>query len=907
MKPNRGSIFILSMLLVFVATATAQDSENPFHYDTALIMQQIRQPSSDLVLISAHRGLHTIFGTTNNRYIPENSLAAISLAAQAGFEIIELDIRLTKDGVPILMHDTTVGGKTDFVPFNNPPILTPYNPFTNVGANPPVSSFNASDFVTWNPYNNANSGIHLRDAVFFHVSSETPPTLQAALDYVRANKIAAVLALDIKDASSAQAAWQVVAANGDYLGRPYANSVLFKINGFTYPTPTDFETAFSGHSFPGLTNPDGTPIVDYQMLNYWPVFNTNMVTSGSFGSEGAIIDTIKSFQQKHEYVATELNYKQNGGILAPVLFQTHQDPTTGLQVSIGDFNPVAEWIDPNDPANTPMFYRIDGSCCIALSAFYQPPVETPDGTLEDTADNRTDYTFIINNGFNIITTDNATSLSQLLDDEGKRNLCHMQSGCTSPPPVTTPPTLPCGIGVQCLAAVATAPSNPIGNAVDLELGSGPPPQPGNRVAYYDSWSVYENAFYLKSLDTQGIAANLTTLNYSFENIDPVNLTCLAANQAEGTDPTNPTNYDGASDAYADYQLGFTSDNSVDGSTDQWGQPLEGNFNQLRELKAKYPNLKVLVTLGGWTFSKFFSDVAATDASRKKFVSSCINLYIQGNLPVLPTSPAGGPGTAAGIFDGFDIDWEYPASPNGNVGNHYTPQDTANFTALLAEFRSELNAQSTGTHYMLTAAIPAGPTEINAIQIPQIAQYLDYGDVMAYDFHGAFETNGPTNFQSPVFDSPASPAFGTAFTIQDALLNWIDHGFPANKLNLGVAFYARGWTGVPDGGTHGLYQSVTGATAPFPYSQEAGVADYKELEAAGELNNVYFDPTSAGAWVYDGTNFFGLEVPYSLEYKLSYIHQMGLGGIMMYALENDDASNSLFNAAVGNTQSIAPTH
>ena len=105
--------------------------------------------------------------------------------------------------------------------------------------------------------------------------------------------------------------------------------------------------------------------------------------------------------------------------------------------------------------------------------------------------------------------------------------------------------------------------------------------------------------------------------------------------------------------------------------------------------------------------------------------------------------------------------------------------------------------------------------------------------------------------------------------------------------------------MPDNGTHGLYQAVTGATAPFPVSQEAGVVDYKELVSAGTLtNNTYFDPTSDSAWVYDGTNFWGLEIPFSLKYKLAYIQQKGLGGVMMYSLENDDSNSSLLNAATG---------
>src|SRR5262249_27384697 len=161
-----------------------------------------------------------------------------------------------------------------------------------------------------------------------------------------------------------------------------------------------------------------------------------------------------------------------------------------------------------------------------------------------------------------------------------------------------------------------------------------------------------------------------------------------------------TGNDGSSDAWADYQKSFTADQSIDGVADSWGNSLKGNFNQLKKLKARYPNLRTLVTIGGWTYSKYFSDVAATHPPRKKLVSSCIDMYTKGNLPKVGDAPAGGPGVAAGVFDGIDIDWEFPGSPDGHTGNHYSAQDKANFTALLAEFRSQLNAL--GGNYLLTA-------------------------------------------------------------------------------------------------------------------------------------------------------------------------------------------------------------
>lgn len=434
------------------------------------------------------------------------------------------------------------------------------------------------------------------------------------------------------------------------------------------------------------------------------------------------------------------------------------------------------------------------------------------------------------------------------------------------------------------------------NALDWNVSSPYAGTPGQRVAYFTSWSIYANGLTLKTLDTNRTASKLTVLNYAFENIHPVNLTCFAANQGSSSDESSSDGNDGASDAWADYQKGFTADESVDGVADSWGDPLKGNFNQLKKLKAKYPNLKTVVTIGGWTFSKYFSDVAATDASRSRFVSSCIDMYIRGNLPQIGDDPAGGTGVAAGVFDGFDIDWEFPASPDGHTGNHESPGDVANFTLLLAEFRRQLDALG-GGHYLLTAALPSGPSNIASIE-PQVSQYLDLAHVMTYDMHGAWETSGPANLQAPTFASPLDPS-PPGLTVDNAISAYIARGVPAGKITLGVPFYARGWQGVPDNGHHGLYQPTGPGTDPYPFSQQAGVAFYKELLADGKLTSatVYWDPTVKGTWVYDGNNFFTVETPKSLSAKRQYIQDHGLAGVMMYSLEADDPSTTpLLNAA-----------
>ncbi|HLI70195.1 MAG TPA: glycosyl hydrolase family 18 protein [Ktedonobacteraceae bacterium] len=443
------------------------------------------------------------------------------------------------------------------------------------------------------------------------------------------------------------------------------------------------------------------------------------------------------------------------------------------------------------------------------------------------------------------------------------------------------------------------------------------PTPYQKIAYFDQWGIYGNAYYPSSVANSGAASQLTMIIYDFENIDPNNLTCFEAiKAADSTNENDPNAGDGAGDAFADYQKSYDSSISVDGTSDSYSQPIKGNFNQLRELKVKYPNLKILLSIGGWTYSKYFSDAAATASSRQTFVSSCINMFLKGNLPTgIDGDPSGGTASAAGIFDGFDIDWEYPGVL-GHVGNHYGPQDTANYTLLLQEFRNELDSYgaSIGKHFLLTAAVPSGQDKIAMIQTNQIGNYLDYADVMTYDMHGGWETTGPTNFQDPLYNSPndpsaAIPPGNEKYTIDTAIKAWtsglpdynIPGGFPANKLVMGFPFYYRGWTGVAAGSDHGLYQPASGPSAAFSYSQTAGVADYKELAAAGLTGNAsdnFFDPTTQASWIYDGTNFYTGDTPQSIAAKTAYIKSNGLAGAMMFSLDAEDSGDTLLNAIAG---------
>lgn len=332
----------------------------------------------------------------------------------------------------------------------------------------------------------------------------------------------------------------------------------------------------------------------------------------------------------------------------------------------------------------------------------------------------------------------------------------------------------------------------------------------HRVGYFTQWGIYGRAFPVKKLDTSGAASRLTHVNYAFGNVSEDGRCYVDGGPGEG-------------DAWADYQRPVPAQESVDGVADAWGEPLNGNFGQLAKLKAKHPGLKVMISLGGWSWSTYFSNAARTDASRRAFVASCIDLYLRGNLPILDGG-SGGPGAAAGVFDGIDLDWEWPNWP-GEAGNVIRPEDRENFTKLLAEFRRQLDAygRQTRRHHPLTAFLPANPAAMDAgYEGREIFRYLDFATVQGYDFHGTWEA--VTNQQSALRVPKGAPD-DPDFSVEVAVDGWIARGAPRHKLVLGIPYYGQGWTGVTGGGD-GLFQPATG---PAPATHAAGFEDYKQLK------------------------------------------------------------------------------
>ncbi|MDX6283222.1 MAG: chitinase [Kribbellaceae bacterium] len=385
------------------------------------------------------------------------------------------------------------------------------------------------------------------------------------------------------------------------------------------------------------------------------------------------------------------------------------------------------------------------------------------------------------------------------------------------------------------------------------------------VGYYTQWSGYDRNFLVSDLVKNGTAAKLTHLNYAFGFLDPSG-NCVS------------------SDPWADYQRPFTAEQSVNGQADVAGQPLSGNLNQLKELKKKFPRLRISISIGGWTGSKYFSDAALTPASRAASVKSCLDMWLKGNLPGAPA------GAAKGIFDGVDLDWEWPAS-EGNPGNIVRPEDKQGFTALVHEYRKQLDRASWpfSGRYNLSAFLPANPAMIDrGFEVPKIFKDLTFGTTQGYDYHGTWEplTNQQSAIDGPKGD-PTTPEFSSQVTID----SYLTRGAPRNKLVMGVPFYSHGWTGVTNQ-NDGLFQPATG---PAPSRFEAGTEDYRDLKLKLPGFTVHRDNKAGFAWLFDGTTFWTWDDPIEMKRKANYISDRNLGGAMIWSLDGDTSNGELISA------------
>ena len=401
--------------------------------------------------------------------------------------------------------------------------------------------------------------------------------------------------------------------------------------------------------------------------------------------------------------------------------------------------------------------------------------------------------------------------------------------------------------------------------VPITAGVAGPATPQS-VMYFTAWGKH-NGFNVKNLDTSGAASKITVLEYAFGNVKDNRCVVGVDKQGEGS-------------AGDDYWDALPKEATLDGLADQGDNGLFGHWNQLKQLKKKNPNLRVVISLGGWTWSKHFSD-AALPANREAFVKSCVDAYIKGNMP----NKAGKliPGLAAGVFDGFDIDWEYPGSP-GNDGNVVRAEDTQNYTALLAEFRKQIDAVKPGL--LLTIAAPASSSKSEKIELEKIIPYLNWINLMAYDFTGPW--SGTTGHHA-VLNGGTKDVVSVDSTVDD----YLARGIPSNKLILGIPFYGYGWT-VNSLANNGLYQPSQGVV-----KGPDGEPTLKYNYVKNLPGKVFRDEKTRAVWKLNGNDVIVYDDVQLLKDKIDFAKKKKLGGIMAWELSQDTPDAELVNTIYQN--------
>ncbi|GAB3060427.1 glycoside hydrolase family 18 protein [Stenotrophomonas tumulicola] len=314
-----------------------------------------------------------------------------------------------------------------------------------------------------------------------------------------------------------------------------------------------------------------------------------------------------------------------------------------------------------------------------------------------------------------------------------------------------------------------------------------------------------------------------------------------------------------------------------------GDEAPANFTALAELKHAHPHLRTLISIGGWGAGGF-SDAALTEASRKRFVDSCMALFFDHH---------------AGTFDGVDIDWEFPVS-GGPEEIVHRPQDRDNLTRLAQDFRAALDARGrkVGQPMLLTAALAAGRLQTGgpydpaaSYDLPALAKVFDFINLMSYDMGTGFSSvstfNAPLN---AVDGDPLEPSLRRWNNVAGAVQYYRGHGVPTDKLVLGVPFYGRGFKVAGDA-PDGLFQA---------YSAPADAGDWRLIKARylGQPGWAsHWQPQAQSPWLYNAGEkvFISYEDPRSIAIRSHYAHSEGLRGVFMWELTGDDEQASLLDA------------
>lgn len=291
------------------------------------------------------------------------------------------------------------------------------------------------------------------------------------------------------------------------------------------------------------------------------------------------------------------------------------------------------------------------------------------------------------------------------------------------------------------------------------------------------------------------------------------------------------------------------------------------LRELTGLRKRNPELKIVLSLGGWDGSAGFSDAAASAQSRGVFVQSCLELVLAHGL------------------DGVDLDWEYPVS-GGAPGVAHRPQDRENLTALLRDLRGALDRQGRrdGKRYVLTIAGAVSGGYLNNIEPQAVAELVDHIFLMAYDLHGPWDA--ASGFNAPLYAPTDGPSRYRS-SVDGGISAWLDRGVPPEKLVLGMPLYGYIYQGV-DRRNDGLFQSFSSARS-VPWNKVR--SDYLRQGAYRQLRH----PEAEVPYLYGNRSFLSYDDPASIAAKAELARRRGLGGFGFWELSQDSRGDLIQSA------------
>lgn len=373
--------------------------------------------------------------------------------------------------------------------------------------------------------------------------------------------------------------------------------------------------------------------------------------------------------------------------------------------------------------------------------------------------------------------------------------------------------------------------------------------------YYGNWNGYGRNFHVCNIPGDKI----DYVFYSF--LDPSTGTC------QFSDPYLDLNFAGPQDGVCGSPPQSVSDS------------LKGNMYQLKKLKERFPNLKVIASIGGWGFSKAFHNYIGSATARKTLVASCVSLLQK----------------YSSSFDGFDVDLEFPCiSTDLPCGDNITPtsDDKGNFAALLQEFRAQM-----GPNPVLSIATSADLIKIKALDFTKLDPVVNFYNIMSYDFTGGeYGGTSTTGHHTQLKANPADPmSYRKTLSAENAASTFVANGASPSKINIGVAFYGKSFKIAQ---TPAVGPFVNSLGLPSQGTWEPGVFDYSDIIANYKTaTNSFFDPVSEASYILDSGKglFITYDDPTSVKAKTKFVRDNGYRGVFCWQISGDSSDFQLTTA------------